>query len=684
MDDSEFSKLLDDITENPELVLSTQLTDKQILELQKRINPYSHITTARDPTGAHKKVAVASYTNLREDYQRRFVMTSLIGFLYRMMKEYEVPVESRRWTPKKEASENPFKLDELIERLEAVLELAKRGQAENVSQDDYDDAVFGVTNVLFLLGEEAKLRFPRTLQQAKNAPITKELLEKFPDKIKKMSQGSSIEVPPSLAKNMISQFIDTLFSYDPNVHVKSAKGKSQVDDTTNVDLVDPDRVTLEKLQKKATADLSDSNDANAEALSTIFASKLNYNAASAVLNNKSLLDAVQYMAQHPDHFDRHLKNYLDDEVKTVINVIPPQDTFHRWGYYTEVNYEDLRKATEAIYFDKPDLDWALALLETFEGSQTDIDNKFEAYKSRYQDEMLTDIKLIEFGGWTLLGDFKENRKNMDFYNKNMGILKRIIDRHTEDKAIGKELMKNRVVKSKAKNIAEHGPDAPGLKDYKATMGATMESFGAQKAISTEEMKRLEAARGNIKVAKELEYIDDLRKTVNEMEERLDELTLNEKDMLEVKKKELVRAVELLEVPEDAIQVDVFTNDGEDLKKTSFYTKSDEILEKEYNEKMDIQPAAHPTRPAGQLGPAGSLPGPAGRGAGRGASSAPPVMSKLTQGGQELNINDLAPFARAFYEKSNGTEDMKKYKFVEEVIVREDGVEESKGGELVET
>ena len=60
------------------------------------------------------------------------------------------------------------------------------------------------------------------------------------------------------------------------------------------------------------------------------------------------------------------------------------------------------KATEAIYADKPDLDWAISLLETFEGTQERINEQFDAYKMRYQDEMLTDIKMIQYGGWTLL------------------------------------------------------------------------------------------------------------------------------------------------------------------------------------------------------------------------------------------------------------------------------------------
>ena len=44
----------------------------------------------------------------------------------------------------------------------------------------------------------------------------------------------------------------------------------------------------------------------------------------------------------------------------------------------------------------------------------------------------------------MLADFKENRKKIEFYNRNTEVLKRILDRHADDKKLGSELMKNRI------------------------------------------------------------------------------------------------------------------------------------------------------------------------------------------------------------------------------------------------
>ncbi|NBQ43939.1 MAG: hypothetical protein EBU23_16115, partial [Mycobacteriaceae bacterium] len=198
----------------------------------------------------------------------------------------------------------------------------------------------------------------------------------------------------------------------------------------------------------------------------------------------------------------------DSAARPAAEVVPPQDTFHRWAYYTEVNYEELRTVTEALYPERPDLDWAIALWDVFEGDAKAVDAAFDKHCQRYQDEVPSAIKALEFGGWSLLGDFKENRKKIQFYNSHTDILKRILDRHADDKRIGAELMRNRVRQAKAKNIAEAGPDAAGLVAYKrnqAEKGQALGSKGAEKVISPEEMRRLEKAGGSVKAAQELEF-----------------------------------------------------------------------------------------------------------------------------------------------------------------------------------
>ena len=112
-----------------------------------------------------------------------------------------------------------------------------------------------------------------------------------------------------------------------------------------------------------------------------------------------------------------------------------------------------------------------------------------------------------------MGSFRQNRDKIDFYNKNTQILKEMVEMREGESELAKDMMSKRVMKKKRANIRKDGPDAPGLASYRKT-NAIVESMGA-------------------------EYMGS-------------------------------------EIPEDSIQVDVFTisNGGKDMKKSRFYTRAE--------------------------------------------------------------------------------------------------------------
>lgn len=145
--------LVKDIYENPENLFADDLTEEQVIELQSRINPYAFIAGEKAAAGV-KRVAAATSTNLRADYIKRFTMTSLVAFMFQMVKEWEVPADVRRWTPnprKKPAPKNPtederktaeplatsaFDPAKLVERLEATLAVAKEAQMAHAEKKE--------------------------------------------------------------------------------------------------------------------------------------------------------------------------------------------------------------------------------------------------------------------------------------------------------------------------------------------------------------------------------------------------------------------------------------------------------------------------------------------------------------------------------------------------------------------
>ena len=662
LDPEEFDRLVGSILEDPDILLTADLTAEQILALQKRINPYAGIAGPPiDPE--RKRVIACSYTNLREDYLRRLTMTSLVGFLFQIEQEWEVPADQRRWTPPAaRGKDEPAKADTLAARLEATLAIAKEAEgaeasaailrkiAETAAADvivaeisDYEatteatteataeatteavaktvvktvvktkeevraEAVaaarlvaieaaaavraaesaaagllYAATHATHAAGLDATAHLRATADQARKHPEVREVLAKFPVP----PPPGQLELPPALAKGIIAAFLRNWFEFDPNVHVRSGHTAAVISaaaaelrsGAATTDAADPGHLTVETMRAPATPPAAEH--ANAVALLREPRARA---AITHLLRDDGLAEAAATALAAADAFKLYLMPIAaGSAARTAADTVPPQDTFHRWAYYAEVNYEELRTVTEALYPERADLDWAIGIWDEFEGTSEEVDAAFEKYCHRYQDEMPSAVRALSFGAWSLLADFKENRKKIEFFNKNTEVLKRILDRHAEDKRMGAELMRNRVRQTKARNIVEDGPDAPGLKEYKrstAERGQDLRAKGTERVISAEEMLRLEKAGGSIKAAKELEHLEQLEKTIADLEGAAASraLTLNEQQELATAKRAIDRAHEMVEVPADAVQVDVFTTGGGNITKTHFYTKSDDADE----------------------------------------------------------------------------------------------------------
>ena len=631
-----FDELLAGILEDPSRLLGDDLSADQVLALQRQLNPYAYVAgDAADPS--RRRTVALSYTNLREDYLRRFTMTGLVGFLFRMHSEWDPPSASRRWVSKagarreaaaRAAAPPPFTPAELLERAEGLAELARVAlAAEAEASAARDEAIradadlaalggevpaeerkalasraedllraadaalgrarglhYGATFGMRKWGLECDARIDGLGALARQHPEVRAELDRDP--LRRPAPGQH-EMPVEAAKGLVLAFLRSLFEYDPDAHVRSAhdafvlekaEGLRTVPGLGEVphDEADPLRLPLSVVLAAAPAP---SDPEEREAVAQLTATPQAYNAAAFLLRTPPAAAAVQKALEAPARFERYLFPIAPDAAaRAAAERIPPQDTFHRWQYYMEVNFEALRTATDSIYHDRPDLDLALILYRGFEGPPDEVSADFEKFYQKHQDEVISDIRAIDMGGWTLLGDFKANRDKINFYNKNTEVLKRILDRHAEDKKMGQELMRNRVRQAKAANIAADGPDAPGLADYTAAAaGTSAAAHGAQRVLTGEERARLERARGDLRAAKELEVADQCRETIRSLSEvaKTRPLKDDEPRRLREAQADLARAQEMLEVPKDALAVDVWAagSDGA-LAKTQFYTRAE--------------------------------------------------------------------------------------------------------------
>jgi hypothetical protein len=170
-------------------------------------------------------------------------------------------------------------------------------------------------------------------------------------------------------------------------------------------------------------------------------------------------------------------------------VVPPNDTFGRFNYYYDVNYEKLRQAVSYLYNDKPDVEVAINIYESFDSIE-----ECNNYIEKNQENVICNLLNLTNYKWNLLGSFKQNRDRITFYNNNTKILENIMKQQEDDAKMGKVLLDARVRKKKVKNIKEYGKDHPSFLKYtqanpnEITSNSQKIEIGEDKVTVTEEIE----------------------------------------------------------------------------------------------------------------------------------------------------------------------------------------------------
>lgn len=142
-------------------------------------------------------------------------------------------------------------------------------------------------------------------------------------------------------------------------------------------------------------------------------------------------------------------------------VVPPNDTFGRFTYYYDVNYEQIRQAVLYLYNDKPDTEVAINIFDSFDSIKECND-----YIEKNQDNVITNLLNLTNYKWNLLGSFKKNRERISFYNENTVVLENILKQQEEDAKMGKTLLDARVKTKKVQNIQQYGKEHPNFTKYR--------------------------------------------------------------------------------------------------------------------------------------------------------------------------------------------------------------------------
>ena len=506
--------------------------------------------------------------------------------------------------PKKPAatgkSFESFTNEEAVEIITKVIEDLKKNSL--LVDCKADGLMYALTDNICQLGENSANRLDQTRERAIKHPEVRKIVEqvKTPESRTPVDQ---LEVPQAKAKDIIKSFLCQWFEFNPDAHVRKAYDEIEIKKNTTavkpkdgaakdgaakdgatkdgawpryVDGVDPDRVTLTDLLRRPTA-AAPGHEAHLE---TITASPRNFGAAYRVLRNESLAEAVQFALANRAAFESYMVPIFKPASAAAAPAaehVPPADTFERFRFYTDVNFDALREITHTLYHTKPGMEATLSVHKHLHGTDDDIRAQYDQFVDYNQDTLLTSIRLVPMGPWILMASFKENRKKVHFYNRQTDIIRRIMDQHASDAKLGKDLMRKRINVQKAKNIREEGADASGLEQYRGTTGGKM--GGAEKVISKEQMKRLEKAKGDVKAAQELEIIDQCEATIKRLDRAKSMRKLLPEEAIELRdaQRDLKTAKEMIEVPDDAVQIDVhhFNAKSGEFSTTKIYTEAEQ-------------------------------------------------------------------------------------------------------------
>ena len=306
-----------------------------------------------------------SYTDLRYNYLKRIITTAMIGFLNRMCDEWNVP-DGIPVVPVYEYLQNPDKLDEF----------------------------------------EKTLQNPELM--ATDINLNKEYMKK---------------------RIVIKEFLEDMFQYNPDFHVRSAYKPNVNDPERNIVNTPAGQLAIHQLKK-----------------------------LDPEFNNNWFIYERDKLLNKEVKIDNKIISQVE---KYCTEMIPPADVFHRFNHYYESNYEELKSVVNDLYCEKPELEAALNPY-SWHATEDDADKFIDKHKN----EVITTVYKAQSGKWNITAPYKKVRDSMRFFNDKTQVLEEIAKQLESDAKIGSELMKKRIKIKKKKNIETDGPDDPGLSKWK--------------------------------------------------------------------------------------------------------------------------------------------------------------------------------------------------------------------------
>lgn len=492
--DQELREIMKSLMDNPEAI--SDISDEDVIELKQRINPVGTFAPMQ------KTFAVESIINMKEDDMRKFMMTAMIGFIYRRLEEY-VPDFVIAMEESYAAKINAITSGEnMQERRDALRDECKRRSTEYKST--HIGCIRAFLDSIFLFNPDKHVR-----KAPAELPIDAISLI-VPDAAPERPAGTAAEAPASEAgaseanakaadltvtRESFAESTATLRAevekYQNVTPTSSSDGAPASKVMRDIELATYESAeTVYRQARVASGNIAQSYRLISEEMKQIQDSPMVVEKTRQRLNQlEDTRQLLQKCRTRVDGAADILGPYVAArsclEVRNVLQIAPPADVFYHFGRYIDSHYEVLRILTNVIYQIAPGIENIVIYYDTFDELE-----KAKEYIRVHEAEFRADPKIIENGGVTILGPFRENRENVDFYNRNTEALRLMMEQVSRDHQLGKDLTKKKIVSAKRKNIREAGPDdAAGLERYIGARGI-ISQFGKKPSLSREEREQL--------------------------------------------------------------------------------------------------------------------------------------------------------------------------------------------------
>ena len=336
------------------------------------------------------RVLTFSHTGLQAEYLKKMCTTAMIGFLNTMLDEWRVP-----------------------------------------------DGIPVVRVYDYVRAPELLDEFEKTLQKP-------ELMREKIDENKEIMKKRVI----------IKEFLEDMFQYNPDMHVRSAYKPNYKDPDRNVLNTPAAQLAIYRLKQKDAEFREEAN--QYERLKV-----LKENAENSEKKEKKDSEEV-----------KPSESIVSKVRQETTEMIPSADTFHRFRYYYDSNYEELKHIVTDLYCDKSEFELAINPYDW----HNDVEDA-DKFIDKHKNEVIAEIFKAHSGKWNFFSPFKKVRESMRYFNKDTAVLESITKQIEEDQRIGKDMMEKRIKIKKKQNIKEEGKDSDAFLKWKA-QNSKLKDMGA--------------------------------------------------------------------------------------------------------------------------------------------------------------------------------------------------------------